>query len=504
MHSVCPHDCPSCCSLEVDVVDGRIADVTGTPGHPFTQGVICGKVREYAERVHSPLRVLTPLRRVGAKGEGRFARISWDDALAEIARRWRAIVAEHGAEAILPFSYAGSMGQVQFHAGHPLFHALGASRLDRSICVSTAYTGWRATVGQVTGNDSEQMVGADLVVLWGVNAAYSTINVMTLVKQARQAGAHVVVIDPYRTPTAVQGDEHLPVRPGSDGALALAVMHVLIGEGLVDGEYVERATLGFDALAEHVKAWPPERVAPLVGLDGSRHGAAGEDALRVLVESGRRVSEPDAGPARARPRGPLHGGARAGDDGHRALRRPRAAGDDVDGARGPVPLVRPLLLPVCRAGDRPAGRGAIELGRLRRAGAGAGRGHGSLRARPRRGAPERARRRSAARQRHHARAAQARTIGAAGAAAALHAVRGGRADAVGQGRVRLRVARRAGPARAADVGAARRGSAARRARRAVSAAVHRPAEPLLPELVVQPVGAAAAPAVRDGDRHDSA
>src|SRR6267142_805778 len=192
MHSVCPHDCPSCCSLEVDVADGRIVDVTGTAGHPFTQGVICGKVREYAERVHSPLRVLTPLRRAGVKGEGRFQPISWDDALAEIARCWRAIAAEHGGEAILPFSYAGSMGQVQFFAGHPFFHALGASRLDRSICVSTAYTGWRATVGQVTGNDSEQMVGADLVVLWGVNAAYSTINVMTLVKQARQRGAHVV------------------------------------------------------------------------------------------------------------------------------------------------------------------------------------------------------------------------------------------------------------------------------------------------------------------------
>src|SRR5438876_1121147 len=124
MHSVCPHDCPSCCSLEVDVVDGRIADVTGTPGHPFTQGVICGKVREYAERVHSPLRVLTPLRRVGAKGEGRFERISWDDAVAEIARRWRGIIADHGGEAILPFSYAGAMGQVQFYAGHPLFDPL--------------------------------------------------------------------------------------------------------------------------------------------------------------------------------------------------------------------------------------------------------------------------------------------------------------------------------------------------------------------------------------------
>src|SRR2546426_1945751 len=290
MHSVCPHDCPSCCSLDVTVVDGRITDVTGTPGHPFTQGVICGKVREYAERVHSPLRVLTPLRRVGAEGEGRFERIAWDDALAEIARRRRALAAEHGGGAILPFSYAGSMGQVQFFAGHPLFHALGASRLDRSICVSTAYAGWKATVGQVTGNDSEQMVGADLVVLWGVNAAYSTINVMTLVKQARQRGAHVVVIDPYRTPTAAQGDEHLRVRPGADGALALAVMHVLIGEGLVDREYVARATLGFPALAEHVKAWPPERVAPIVGLDvetivafARRYGASRRTFIRIGI-----------------------------------------------------------------------------------------------------------------------------------------------------------------------------------------------------------------------------
>src|SRR5438132_2734008 len=290
MLSVCPHDCPSCCSLEVDVVDGRIADVTGTPGHPFTQGVICGKVRDYAERVHSPLRVLTPLRRVGAKGEGRFERVSWDDALAEIARRWREIMARHGGEAILPFSYAGSMGQVQFFAGHPLFHALGASRLDRTICVTTAYSGWRATLGEVTGNDSEQMVGADLVVLWGVNAAYSTINVMTLVKQARQRGAHVVVVDPYRTPTALQADEHLAVRPGTDGALALAVMHVLIADGLVNHDYIERATLGFEALAEHVKAWPPERVAPIVGLDAAtivafarRYRPGARAALRVGI-----------------------------------------------------------------------------------------------------------------------------------------------------------------------------------------------------------------------------
>src|SRR5882672_12465 len=290
MLSVCPHDCPSCCSLVVTVEGDRLTSVTGNPDHPFTRGVICGKVREYAERVHSPLRVLTPLRRIGPKGAGEFAPISWDDAIDTIAARWRAIIASEGGEAILPFSYAGSMGQVQFFAGHPLFHALGASRLDRSICVSTAYTGWRATVGQVTGNDSEQMVGADLIVLWGVNASYSTINVMTLVKQARQRGAHVVVIDPNRTPTAMQADEHLAVRPGSDGALALAVMHVLIAEGRVDRNYVERATLGFEALAEHVKAWPPERVAPIVGLDASsivafarRYGASARAFIRVGI-----------------------------------------------------------------------------------------------------------------------------------------------------------------------------------------------------------------------------
>ncbi len=288
--SVCPHDCPSCCRLLVTVEDGRITAVTGDPAHPFTQGVICGKVREYAERVHSPLRVATPLRRVGPKGRGEFARISWDEAIGEIAERWRAVIREHGAEAILPFSYAGSMGQVQYHAGHPLFHALGASRLDRSICVSTAYTGWRATVGVVTGNDSEQMVGADLIVLWGVNAAYSTVNVMTLVKQARARGAHVVVVDPYRTPTAQQGDEHLMLRPGTDTALALAVMHVLVAEGRLDRDYIERATLGFERLAEHVKAWSPDAVAPTVGLPAEtiarfarRYGAGPRSFIRIGI-----------------------------------------------------------------------------------------------------------------------------------------------------------------------------------------------------------------------------
>ena len=272
-------------------MDGeRLTAVTGTAGHPFTQGVICGKVREYAERVHSPLRIAEPLRRVGPKGAGDFAPIGWDEAIAEIARRWRATIDAHGAEAILPFSYAGSMGQVQYFAGHPLFHALGASRLDRTICTATAYAGWRATVGAVTGNDSEQMVGADLVVLWGINAAYSTINVMTLVKQARARGAHVVVIDPYRTPTAQQADEHLMVRPGTDAALALAMMHVLIAEDRVDHAYVARATLGFEPLARHVKDWTPARVAPIVGLPEAtivafarRYGATPATFLRIGI-----------------------------------------------------------------------------------------------------------------------------------------------------------------------------------------------------------------------------
>ncbi|PYM19322.1 MAG: molybdopterin oxidoreductase [Candidatus Rokuibacteriota bacterium] len=288
--SVCPHDCPSACSLDVTVAGERLSSVVGNAAHPFTRGVICGKVRAYAERVHSSERVLRPLARVGPKGEGRFEPIAWDEAIARIAARWRRIIAEDGAEAILPFSYAGTMGRIQYYAGHPLFHALGASRLDRTICVSTAYAGWAATLGRITGNDSEQMVGADLIVLWGINAAYSSINVLTLVKQARAAGAHVVTVDPYRTPTAAIADEHLAVRPGTDAALALAVMHVLIAECRIDRDYIARATVGFDRLAEHVRAFSPEWAAPVVGIPADtivafarRYGGSPRSFMRVRI-----------------------------------------------------------------------------------------------------------------------------------------------------------------------------------------------------------------------------
>ena len=269
---------------------GRITDVTGDPRHPFTRGVICGKVHDYAERVYGPTRVSRPLRRVGPKGEGHFEPISWDEAVDEIAHRWQRIIAQWGGEAILPFSYGGTLGLVQYWAGHPLFYALGASRLDRTICISTAYAGWRATLGTVTGSDAEQMVDSDLIVLWGINASHTHINAMTLVKQARRRGAFVVCVDPYRTPTARQADWHLMPRPGTDGALALGVMHVLIGEGRVDHDYIQRATRGFTALAQHVKAYDPERVAAITGLAAEdvvafarRYGATRAAFIRVGI-----------------------------------------------------------------------------------------------------------------------------------------------------------------------------------------------------------------------------
>jgi anaerobic selenocysteine-containing dehydrogenase len=269
---------------------GRITDVAGDSRHPFTRGVICGKVHDYAERVYGPTRVLTPLRHVGPKGGGRFEPIGWDEAVDEIAHRWRRVIAQWGAEAILPFSYGGTLGLVQNRAGHALFYALGASRLDRTICVSTAYAGWQGTLGTVTGNDSEQMVDSELIVLWGINASHTHINAMTLVKQARRRGAFVVCVDPYRTPTARLADWHLMPRPGTDGALALGVMHVLIGEGRVDQDYIQRATLGFTALAHHVKQYDPERVAAITGLAAPdivafahRYGATRAAFIRVGI-----------------------------------------------------------------------------------------------------------------------------------------------------------------------------------------------------------------------------
>jgi anaerobic selenocysteine-containing dehydrogenase len=276
--------------MSVTVEDGRVTAVAGDAAHPFTRGVVCGKVHDYAERLYAPTRVLTPLRRVGAKGDGRFEPVSWEAAIDEIARRWRGVIGEWGGEAILPFSYGGTLGLLQYWAGHPLFHALGASQLDRTICVTTAYSGWAATVGTVAGNDAEQMVDSDLVVLWGINASYTHINLMSLVKRARHRGAFITCIDPYRTQTAKRADLHLQPRPGTDGALALGMMHVLIAEGRLDQPYIQRATLGFAPLAQHVKQYDPDRVAAITGLSpdtivsfARRYGSTRASFLRVGI-----------------------------------------------------------------------------------------------------------------------------------------------------------------------------------------------------------------------------
>lgn len=290
LHSVCPHDCPGACALQVTVEGGRITDVVGDPTHPFTQGLICGKVHNYTERVYSPLRVLTPLKRVGEKGAGEFEPISWDEALEEITHRFTRILAVYGGEAIIPFSYGGTLGLIQYYAGHPFFHALGATQQERTICIATAYTGWRYTLGAVLGADTEEMPEAKLVILWGINASATHINLLPFVKRARSRGARIVCIDPYRTRTAKLADEHIMLRPATDTALALGMMHVLINAGLVDRAYLQRAAVGFEQLAAHVQLYPPERVAAITGISAERivelahsYGGTKQSFIRVGI-----------------------------------------------------------------------------------------------------------------------------------------------------------------------------------------------------------------------------
>jgi len=265
-YSVCPHDCPGACALVVTLEDGRITHVNGDLSHPFTQGVICHKVSRYAERVYSPMRVLYPWRRVGAKGEGKFARISWDEAIGEVADRFKQVIARHGSEAIMPFSYGGTMGVVHRYCGWRFFNALGATQFGGTICVATAYAGWQCSLGAVMGSDTEDLPEARQVILWGINAVNTHINLLPFLKKARANGAKITVIDPYRNKTARMADEYIPIRPATDTALVLAMMHVLIGEDLVDHAYIARATLGFDALREHVKRFPPEWAAEITGI----------------------------------------------------------------------------------------------------------------------------------------------------------------------------------------------------------------------------------------------
>ncbi len=268
VRGACPHDCPDTCALVTTVVNGRAISIKGNPEHSPTGGVLCTKVARYLERTYSDQRVLHPQRRVGAKGEGRFERITWDDALDIVAERFTAIArSADGPQAILPYSYAGTMGLLQYASmDRRFFHRLGASLLDRTICATAGKAGWTAVIGAAMGMDVEQYRHSRLIVIWGSNPVASNLHFWMQAQEAKRRGARLIAIDPYRSATAEKCDQHIALLPGTDGALALGLMHVLIAEGLVDRDYVERYTVGFDALAARAREWTPERTAATCGI----------------------------------------------------------------------------------------------------------------------------------------------------------------------------------------------------------------------------------------------
>jgi anaerobic selenocysteine-containing dehydrogenase len=272
VHAACPHDCPDACGVLVTVEDGRATRIQGDPRHPVTRGFLCAKVTKYLDRVYSPERVLYPMRRVAPKGQGKgnagdFVRITWDQALTEIADRFKQISGEFGPEAILPYSYAGNMGVLSFAGmSHRFFHRLGASQLNRTICATAGGDALITVTGRKLGTEPEQFAHSKYIIAWGANIHGNNVHLWPFIEEARRNGARLVVIDPYKTRTARCADWYLPINPGTDVALALAMMHVIINENLHDAEYVRKYTLGFEQLKERVQEYPPERVAQITGI----------------------------------------------------------------------------------------------------------------------------------------------------------------------------------------------------------------------------------------------
>jgi anaerobic selenocysteine-containing dehydrogenase len=264
---VCPHDCPDTCVMRVSVKDGRAVKVTGDPDHPPTQGVLCTKVARYAERTHHKDRLLTPMRRVGRKGEGRFEPIGWDAAL-ELAASRLAEIAARAPEAIVPYSYAGTMGLVQGESiAARFFNVLGASRLDRSICAAAGAAALKYTYGAGLGMQTEFFEESELILIWGSNSIASNLHFWTRAQEAKRRGARLIAIDPYRSLTAEKCHQHIALKPGTDGALALAMMNVLIREDLIDRDYIDAHTLGFDALKARAETYTPARAASICGIE---------------------------------------------------------------------------------------------------------------------------------------------------------------------------------------------------------------------------------------------
>jgi molybdopterin guanine dinucleotide-containing S/N-oxide reductase-like protein len=276
VHAVCPHDCPDACGVLITVDNGRATKIQGDPSHPVTRGFLCAKVAKYLDRVYSPDRILYPMRRVGPKGPGAdrsvratqiWQRISWDEALDEITSRFRHISREFGSEAILPYSFGGTLGALNGASmDRRFFHRLGASQLDRTICSSAGEAGLESVYGIKLGTEPEQFRHSKYIIAWASNIHGNNVHLWPFITEARRNGAKLVVIDPYRTRTAECADWHLPINLGTDAALALAMMHVIIGENLHDADYLAKFTLGFEQLREKVKEYPPERVAHWTGI----------------------------------------------------------------------------------------------------------------------------------------------------------------------------------------------------------------------------------------------
>lgn len=265
--SVCPFDCPDTCGLLVEVMDGKAVKVSGDPEHPFTRGTLCVKMNRYEQTVHSPLRLVHPLLRTGAKGSRQFRPISWDEATDRITEAWQKIIGRCGSAAILPYSYAGTMGLIQRNAGHPFFYRLGASRLDRAICSPAKEVGWKVVMGGTPAPHPDEVAESDLIILWGINAVATNIHFLHGVNKAKKKGATVWLIDTYETVTAPVADQTYRVRPGSDGALALGLMHLLVRDDLIDHDFLTAHVQGFEELKEKILPdFSPERVSVLTGL----------------------------------------------------------------------------------------------------------------------------------------------------------------------------------------------------------------------------------------------
>ena len=266
VRAACPHDCPDTCAIRVTVQDGRAIKVQGDPDHPPTHGALCTKVSRYPERTYHPERVLHPLRRVGHKGSGSFERVSWDEALADIADRLKTIAARD-PQAIVPYSYAGTMGLLQGESmDRRFFHRLGASLLDRTICASAGGDALAATYGGKIGMHVECFAESRLIVIWGSNSIASNLHFWTFAQAAKRNGAKLICIDPRKTETADKCHQHIALLPGTDGALALGVMHELIVNDWLDHDYIAHHTEGWPALRERALQWPPERAAAVCGI----------------------------------------------------------------------------------------------------------------------------------------------------------------------------------------------------------------------------------------------